>query len=308
MEDLLAVDQARKLFEEYKKTKDPSLLDQAIKLLEGRKCLSCLNQLGLIYTEKGELDKAIKCFKEALKRSKSEEDSSIIKFNMAIAYYRSRDLQSSYEILRELSSGKSSIKTHAQRLLAKVCLSFGDIKHVDEARAILESFDEPTEDLVVAYIFLARNGRKEYLRNAIENAKLLGNKRLLAEAYLSSDNVKDLEKALELFRDIGDVRGEARALYKLSQYKPELLYEALQKLEESGEGTDSDKVRLLNELYKRTGILDFLKQAIKYGEKAKEYLFLARAYVELAKHENEVENLRRAVKYYEEFIKERFSS
>ena len=300
------VERARELYEEYKKSKDKTLLEEAVKILQGDESVHALNQLGLIYTELGEFEKAEEAFRKALRKTKNEEDSSIIKFNLSVCMFKKKDLNSAYQILKELSNTKSSIKTHAQRLLAKVCLAMGDIKHVDEARAILENFDEPTEDLIVAYIYLARNGRKEYLKKAIEMAELLNNKKLLAEAFLSSDSEEDLEKALELFRELKDVKGEARALYRLSFYRPELLYEALQKLEEYGEGSDSDKVRLLNELYKRTNVVDFLKKAIMYAERANETLFLARAYVELSKHENEVENLRKAVKYYEEFISKHF--
>ena len=81
----------------------------------------------------------------------------------------------------------------------------------------------------------------------------------------------------------------------------------MHKLEESGEGNAQDKIKLLNELYERANLVDFLKQAIKLAEKENEYLFLARAHVELSKRENEVENLRRAVTYYEKFIKSKFS-
>ncbi|BFH72783.1 CDC27 family protein [Sulfurisphaera javensis] len=305
MEDSRVLERAKLLYEEYKKTRNIEKLEEAIRLLQDRKDVLSLNQLGLLYLEKGENKKAIGCFEEALKKAKSSDDKNIINFNLALALYREKDLVRAYEILRQLSN--TSLKTHAQRLLAKVCLSFGDIKHVEEARAILEGFDEPNEDLIVAYIFLGRNtsNKKDYLDKAVKYAELLKNKRLLAEALISYDDKEKIERALELFRELKDVKGEARALYKLSYYKPELLYEALQKLEEAGEGTAQDKIKLLNELYKRTGIVDFLKQAISIAEKEDEYLFLARAYVELSKKENELENLRKAVMYYEEFIKKR---
>ncbi|QIW25163.1 tetratricopeptide repeat protein [Sulfolobus sp. S-194] len=302
MEDSRILERAKQLFDEYKKTKDPSKLDEAIKLLEGREELHSLNQLGLAYLEKGDTRKAIEYFEKALRKTKSNEDKYIINFNLALALFKDKDYTRAYEILRELVN--TPLKTHAQRLLAKVCLSIGDIKHVEEARAILESFDEPTEDLIVAYIYLGRNsGRKDYLDKAMNYAELIHNKRLLAEALLSYDDKDKIERALEIFRELKDVKGEARALYKLSFYKSELLYEALQKLEESNEGSPQDKIRLLNELYKRTGVIDFLKQAISIAEKEKEYLFLARAYVELSKKENELENLRKAVMYYEEFLR-----
>ena len=305
MEDSERVIKARKLLEEYRKSKDVKMLEEAIALLEGREDIHSLNQLGLIYLEKGENKKAIESFEKALKLAKSQEDKNVIKFNLALALFKSKDYFRAYEILKELEN--SSLKTYAQRLLAKVCLAFGDLKHIEEAKAILESFDEPTEDLIAVYIFLGRNGKKEYLEKAVKYAELLGNKKLLAEALLSYDDEEKIEKALGIFRELKDVKGEARALYRLSFYKPELLYEALQKLEESGEGNAQDKIRLLYELYKRTRITDFLKQSIEIAEKEKEYLFLARAYVELSKIENEVENLRKAVKYYEEFIKSKFS-
>jgi len=305
MEDSERVIKARRLLEEYRKSKDVKKLEEAIALLEGKEDLHSLNQLGLIYLEKGENKKAIESFEKALKLAKNQEDKNVIKFNLALALFKSKEYFRAYEILKELEN--TSLRTHAQRLLAKVCLALGDLKHVEEAKAILESFDEPTEDLIVVYIYLGRNGRKEYLDKAVKFAELLGNKKLLAEALLSYDNKEKIERALEIFRELKDVKGEARALYKLSFYRPEFLYEALQKLEESGEGNAQDKIRLLHELYKRTKITDFLKQAIEIAEKENEYLFLARAYVELSKIENEVENLRKAVKYYEEFIKSKFS-
>jgi len=296
MEDSRVIERAKQIFEEYKKTKDPSKLNEVIKLLEGRQDLHSLNQLGLVYLEKGDTKKAIECFEKALKKAKSNEDRYVINFNLALALFKDKDYNRAYEILRELVN--TPLKTHAQRLLAKVCLSIGDIKHVEEARAILEGFDEPTEDLIVAYIYLGRNsGRKDYLDKAVKYAELIHNKRLLAEALLSYEDKDKIERALDIFRELKDVKGEARALYKLSFYKSELLYEALQKLEESNEGSPQDKIRLLNELYKRTGVIDFLKQAISIAEKEKEYLFLARAYVELSKRENELENLRKAVMY-----------
>jgi len=305
MEDSERVIKARRLLEEYRKSKDVKKLEEAIALLEGREDVHSLNQLGLIYLEKGENRKAIESFEKALKLAKNQEEKNVIKFNLALALFKSKEYFRAYEILKELEN--TSLRTHAQRLLAKVCLALGDLKHIEEAKAILEGFDEPTEDLIAVYIFLGRNGRKEYLDKAVKFAELLGNKKLLAEALLSYDNKEKIERALEIFRELKDVKGEARALYKLSFYRPELLYEALQKLEESGEGNAQDKIRLLHELYKRTKITDFLKQAIGIAEKEKEYLFLARAYVELSKIENEVENLRKAVKYYEEFIKSKFS-
>ncbi|MCY0882948.1 MAG: hypothetical protein OWQ50_03925 [Acidianus infernus] len=79
-----------------------------------------------------------------------------------------------------------------------------------------------------------------------------------------------------------------------------MLYEAIQRLEESGESRE--RQTLLYELYKRTGILNFLKEAIKIAEKYNDYLFLARSYVELSKRENELENLRKAVLFYERYI------
>jgi len=305
MEDSERVIKAKKLLEEYRKNKDMKKLDEAIAILEGREDLQCLNQLGLIYLEKGEDKKAKESFEKALKKAKSQEDKNIIKFNLALALFKLKDYSRAYEILRELEN--TSLRTHAQRLLAKVCLALGDLRHVEEARAILESFDEPTEDLLAVYIFLGRNGKKEYLDKAVKYAEMLGNKRLLAEALISYDDKEKIEKGLEIFRELKDVKGEARALYRLSFYRSDLLYEALQKLEESKEGNAQDRIKLLNELYKRTKIVDFLKQAITLAEREKEYLFLARAYVELAEKENEVENLKKAVKYYEEFIKTKFS-
>ena len=156
------------------------------------------------------------------------------------------------------------------------------------------------EEVAVADILLGRLKDKARYREAVERAKSLKSEKLLAEGLLSSDDVKELEEALEIFRKLNDVNGEAKVLYKLSLKKPELLYEAIQRLEESGESRE--RQTLLYELYKRTGILNFLKEAIKIAEKYNDYLFLARSYVELSKKENELENLRKAVLFYEKYV------
>lgn len=74
------------------------------------------------------------------------------------------------------------------------------------------------------------------------------------------------------------------------------------KLEESGQENSKEAQTLLYELYKKTGITDFLKKSLQIAEIHKDYLFLARGYVELSKKENEIENLRRAIAYYEKYL------
>ncbi|EWG07874.1 MAG: hypothetical protein ASUL_02484 [Candidatus Aramenus sulfurataquae] len=294
---------AVELFERYKRTKEPELLDSAISILEEveKKDSGSLNLLGLCYLEKGDVRKAIEVFNEAYKRAKDEESRGVILLNKAMALMKLREYQGAYDALKEAISLRTSVKGEAKRLLAKVCLARGG-KYVEEAKDILESFEIPNEDLAVAYILLARRGRKEYGKKAIEVSKFLKDDRLLAEALLSSGEEKDVEEALELFRRVRDVRGEARALLVLSKYKPELVYEAASKLEEI-EDESQEHLQLLYEVYKRTGLVELLKRAITIAEKLKDSLFLARAYVELSKVENEVENLRLAVKYYEEYVR-----
>ncbi len=297
------VSTALELFERYKKSKDAELLDSAISILESseKKDSGSLNLLGLCYLEKGEPRRALEVFDEAYKRAKDEESRGVILVNRAMALMKLRMYQEAYDSLKEAISLKTSVKGEAKRLLARVCLARGG-KFVEEARQLLESFDMPNEDLAVAYIILARRGMKEYVKKAIEVAKFLKDERLLAEALLSSGEKEGAERALEIFRKVGDVKGEARALLLLSKFRPELVYEAVSKLE-GVEEESPEHAQLLLEVYKRTGVVELLKRAISVAEKLNDPLFLARAYVELSKVENEVENLRLAVKYYEEHVR-----
>jgi tetratricopeptide (TPR) repeat protein len=296
---MLDIEKAYKLYSDYKKTGNRELLSKIEELIKGDSSIQGLNLLALVYIEKGKYDDAINALDIALKKVKDDEDKATLLFNKALALFRKGDLDSSYEILKSIPS-RTSVYAHSRRFLAQVCIKKGDLRHLEEARQILESFDIPNEDLAVTYILLSRLKDKSLYKKAVEIAKSIKNEKLLAEALLSSDDEKELEVALEIFRKLNDVNGEAKVLYKLSLKKPELLYEAIQRLEESGESRE--RQTLLYELYKRTGILNFLKEAIKIAEKYNDYLFLARSYVELSKKENELENLRKAVLFYEKYV------
>ncbi len=296
------LDEAKIFYDKFKKTGNVEFLDYSIKILNSlKKDLNSLNLLGLCYLDKEDPDKALEYFNQAYKFAKDDESKGIILFNKALCYFKKKNYVETYEILKQVVSLRTSVRGYANRLLAKVCIIRGG-KYLNEARSILESYDEPNEDLALVYILLSRSGEKDLYKKAIEIAEILKNEKLLAEALLSSDEISDLEKSLEIFRKIGDTNGEAKALFALSSKKPELIYEAIQKLEESGKGDSSEALQLLFEMYKRTNILDFLKRSIEIGKKVDNKLFLARAYTELSLHENEVENLRKAVKYYEEYI------
>ncbi|BDC18055.1 tetratricopeptide repeat protein [Acidianus sp. HS-5] len=296
---MLDIEKAYKLYNDYKKTGNKELLGRIKDLLKGDSSVQGLNLLALIYIDEGKYSDAINALDSALKNAKDDEDKATLLFNKALALFRKGDVDSSYDTLKSIPP-KTSAYVHSRRFLAQVCIKKGDLKHLEEARQILESFDMPNEDLAVTYILLSRLKDKSLYRKAVEIAKVIRNDKLLAEALLSSDDDKDLEEALGIFRKLNDVSGEAKVLYKLSLKKPELLYEAIQRLEESGE--DRERQALLYEMYKRTGIVNFLKEAIKVAEKYGDYLFLARAYAELSKRENELENLRKAVLFYEKYI------
>lgn len=296
------LDEAKFFYDKFKKTGNVEFLDHSIKILNSlKKDLNSLNLLGLCYLDKEDSDKALEYFNQAYKLAKDDESKGTILFNKALCYFKKKNYVETYEILKQVVSLRTSVRAHANRLLAKVCIVRGG-KYLNEARSILESYDEPNEDLALVYILLSRSGEKDLYKRAVEIAKILKNDKLLAEALLSSDEISDLEESLEIFRKIGDVSGEAKALFALSSKKPELIYEAIQKLEESGKGESAETLQLLFEMYKRTNILDFLKRSIEIGKKIDNKLFLARAYAELSLHENEIENLRKAVKYYEEYI------
>ncbi|AWR96698.1 hypothetical protein DFR86_03420 [Acidianus sulfidivorans JP7] len=297
----MSLEKAYKLYEDYKKTKNKENLQQIISLLSSKKDINALNLLSLSYIELQEYDKAIELLDEALKKTKDEEEKSILLFNKALALKQKNKLDLAYETLKQISP-KSSIYSHSRRFLAKICISFGDIKHLEEAKEILESFEIPNEDLIITYILLSRLKYKELYKKAANLAKDLKNEKLLAEALLSSDNEEEIQQALQIFQKLKDKTGEAKALYKLSLKNPSLLYEAIQKLEEAGESESRETQTLLYQLYKNTGIVDFLKQSIKIAQKYNDYLFLARSHVELSKKENELENLRKAVDYYEKYI------
>ncbi|AWR94203.1 tetratricopeptide repeat protein [Acidianus brierleyi] len=296
------LDEAKFLYDKFKKSGNVEYLDSSIKILNSlKKDLNSLNLLGLCYLDKEDPDKALEYFDQAYKLAKDDESKGVILFNKALCFFKKKNYVETYEILKQVVSLRTSVRAHANRLLAKVCIVRGG-KYLNEARSILESYDEPNEDLALVYILLSRSGEKDLYKKAIDIAKVLKNDKLLAEALLSSDEISDLEESLEIFRKIGDVSGEAKALFALSSKKPELIYEAIQKLEESGKGESAETLQLLFEMYKRTNILDFLKRAIEIAKKIDNKLFLARAYAELSLHENEIENLRKAVKYYEKYI------
>lgn len=142
------VEKAYKLYEEYKRDRDKKKLEEIIKILEGREEVVSLNLLSLAYIDLGNPDKAIEAIDKALKKVKDEEDKSILLFNKALALKQKGDLNLAYDVLKQISP-RSSIYTHARRFLAQICISFRDVKHLEEAREILESFEIPNEDLIV---------------------------------------------------------------------------------------------------------------------------------------------------------------
>ncbi|WP_338600690.1 CDC27 family protein [Sulfolobus tengchongensis] len=291
----------------YKRYKNPEFLDKALGLIDeiGEKNSSTLNILGLIYIEKKEYNKAISIFNELLDSHKlSTDDKDIILYNLALAYFGKGELKNAYNILKSLTlTSKGEINTLSRKLLAKVCLKLGEsnITYVNEAKEILESLDMPSEDLAVAYAVLAKhNNDKYFLEKAKKIATMLGNERLLADILSISDNEEDLKEAIRLYAKIGDYKNQLKPLYKLSRSDQSIFTEILDRLKNIEDS--KDKLEILYDIYRRTNLIYFLKEAIKTAEKIEDYLFLARAYVELANYEDEASNLKKAVLFYEKYI------
>ncbi|QGA54707.1 hypothetical protein GFS03_09050 [Sulfolobus sp. E5-1-F] len=289
----------------YKKYKNTELLDRALSIANEieKKNPTVLNTLGLIYLEKGMPDIAILTFKELLsKYNLNNEDKNIILYNLSLAYFQKGELLNAYNTLKGLVvNSRGEINTLSKKLLAKVCLALGEIRYIEEARELLEEFEIPSEDLAITYAALAKyyNDTK-LLKKAKDIALALGNDKILADILSISDDEKDLRRAIQIYEKLGDYNSQLKPLYKLSNNDPSLFVKILEKmvnLEDS-----KDKLVILYDIYKRTKIPQFLKEAIKTAEKLQDYLFLARAYSELANYEEEVTNLRKAISFYEKYI------
>lgn len=72
-----------------------------------------------------------------MKKAKNQEDKNVIKFHLALTFFKSKDYDKAYEFLKELEN--TSLKSDPQRFLTKVFLAFSDLKHIEKAKAILES-------------------------------------------------------------------------------------------------------------------------------------------------------------------------
>ncbi|BBG24345.1 hypothetical protein IC006_1655 [Sulfuracidifex tepidarius] len=257
-----------------------------------------LNNLGLCYMYLGNCEDSMEVFNSAREVCKNE-DEYMLDFNYSLALLNCNRPSEAYIVIKSLLKQKKD--PHFIRLFGRVCLSLSkrDLSYVMEAVPLLESLDQPVEELILSYILLAKDHDKKLIEKALQLAEENGDKKLLAEALLVKGDLRSLEKALSIFRETGDVRGEARALYLLSSFQQDRLPEALSVVEKLGE---SDKKEILYDMYKRTKISSLLKEAIRIAEKQGDWLFLARGYRELSKTENEVDNLRKAVEFYEKYI------
>ncbi|MCH4816541.1 MAG: hypothetical protein QXY87_00010 [Saccharolobus sp.] len=289
----------------YKKYKNMEFLDRALSIANEIEKINptILNILGLIYLEKRKPDIAILTFKELLSEyNLNNEDKNVILYNLSLAYFQKGELLNAYNTLKSLVlNSKKEINILSKKLLAKVCLALGEIKYVEEARELLEQFEIPSEDLAITYASLAKyyNDTK-LLEKAKSIATVLGNEKILADILSISDNEEDLRKAIQIYEKLGDYNSQLKPLYKLSNKDPSLLVEILEKIENLEDS--KDKLNILYDIYKRTKIVQFLKEAIETAEKLQDYLFLARAYSELASYEEEVPNLRKAISFYEKYI------
>ncbi|ACR42249.1 tetratricopeptide repeat protein [Saccharolobus islandicus] len=289
----------------YKKYKNMEFLDRALSIANEieKKNPTILNFLGLIYLEKRKPDIAILTFKELLSEyNLNNEDKNIILYNLSLAYFQKGELSNAYNTLKSLVlNSKEEINALSKKLLVKVCLALGEIKYVEEARELLEEFEIPSEDLAITYAALAKyyNDTK-LLEKAKSIATVLGNEKILADILSISDNEEDLRKAIQIYEKLGDYNSQLKPLYKLSNRDPSLLVEILEKIKNLEDS--KDKLNILYDIYKRTKIVQFLKEAIETAEKLQDYLFLARAYSELASYEEEVSNLRKAISFYEKYI------
>ncbi len=289
----------------YKKYKNTEFLDRALSIANKieKKNPTVLNILGLIYLEKRRPDIAILTFKELLSNyNLNNEDKNVILYNLSLAYFQKGELLNAYNTLKGLVlNSRGEINVLSKKLLVKVCLALGEIRYIEEARELLEEFNIPSEELAIAYAALAKyyNDNK-LLKKAKDIAIVLGNEKILADILSISDDEEDLRKAIQIYEKLGDHNSELKPLYKLSNKDPSLFAQILEKI---GNLEDSkDKLVILYDIYRRTKILQFLKEAIKTAEKLQDYLFLARAYSELANYEEEVTNLRKAISFYEKYI------
>ncbi|AOL15921.1 hypothetical protein BFU36_03365 [Sulfolobus sp. A20] len=291
----------------YVKSRNKLFLDKIIDLSKNlpKKDYKSMNVLGLVHLEKEEYDSAINIFKEIINEFKlPEDDKNVILYNLSLAYFNKGDYYVAYETLKDvISNSRGEINVLSKKLLAKVCLKLGaeNIKYVEEAKKVLESLDMPSEELAIAYAILFKYYNDfKLLGKAKELANNLGDERVLADVLSVSEQEDDLRKALDIYVKLNDKKGKIRVLYKLSKKYSDLISEIIDGI--SGLEDSKDKLTILYDLYERTKLVHFLKEAIKCAENINDYLFLARGYAELANYENEVINLRLSIKYYEKYI------
>ncbi len=284
----------------YLKERNKESLNKSISFYSqvNKKDCTVLNNLGLCYMYLGKCEDSMDTFNSAREVCKNE-DEYMLDFNYSLALLNCGKPSEAYVVMKSLLKQKKD--PYSVRLFGRICLSLSkrDLSYVREAVPLLESLDQPVEELILSYILLGKDHDKKLIDKALELAKENGDKELIAEALLVKGDLPSLEMALSIFRELGDARGEARALYLISIVQQDRLPEALSAVEKLEE---SDKKEILYDMYKRTKISSLLKEAMRIAETQEDWLFLARGYRELSRTENEVDNLRKAVEFYEKYI------
>ncbi len=257
-----------------------------------------MNNLGLVYLYLNRCEESLSTFNSGRQVCKNE-DEYMLDFNYSLSLMNCGRSSDAYVVVKSLLKERKD--PQVLRLFGKICLSLSrrSLSYVEEAIPLLEAMDQPVEELILSYILLSREKDKKFADRAVKLAQENGDKKLIAEALLAKGDENSLNEALSIFREIGDERGEARTLYLLSSYREDKLPEALSAVEKLDE---SDKKEILFDMYSKTKINSLLKESMRIAEKQADWLFLARAYRELAKSENEVHNLRKSVEYYEKYL------
>jgi tetratricopeptide (TPR) repeat protein len=287
--------------QQYLRSRNVEYVEKSLsfyKQVEKKDCV-VLNNIGLCEMYLGKCQESMDVFNNARKVCKNE-DEYMLDFNYALSLLSCGKEEEAYMIMKSLIKNNKS--PSFIRLFGKTCISLArkDMNYVEEAVPLLESLEQPVEELVLSYIILAKAKGNEFTEKALKLARENGDERLIAEALLVKGDEKSLNEALSLFRRVNDMNGQARALYALSLVEQDKLPDALNLVEKLPD--DIEKMEILFDLYKRTKMIPLLKESLRIAEKVQNWLFLARGYRELSEREDALNNLKKSVEFYEKYV------